>query len=130
MTYRFLHITITPLLIPVNQEKIQTRLSDLGRDWMSYNTLSWILWTNKSILTVTEMLIGDIDEDDQLLVVALNPAEIPNGRLPNWMWDWFNRPRNSQTGDVQTPLLSAPDAQNIFDPDIYGSLPLGSGPHF
>lgn len=114
MIYRFLHISITPIFVPLDRQKVERRLTDLGRDWMSYNSLSWILWTNKSILTVSEMLMGEIRDEDQLLVIALNPAEVPNGRLPNWIWDWFNRPRNLTTGDIQTPALPAPDAQNVF----------------
>lgn len=115
MIYRFLHITVTPAFGAVQTATMQQRLSDLGRDWMSYNQFCWVLWTNKNILTVSEMIMGDIDPQDHLLVVALNPGEVPNGRLPNWVWDWFNRPRNIISGEVLTPALPAPGALNVFE---------------
>lgn len=118
--YRLLHISIVPQAIPTPPHVIQGRMNDLGRDWLSYNAFCWVLWTNKSILTVSEMVMSDVGAGDQVLVVALSPSEIPNGRLPEWVWQWFNRPRNPYTGDVQTPALPAPNAQNLFDPSGSG----------
>lgn len=127
MKFRLLHITIVPQLVPTAPTRIQQRMSDLGRDWMSYNAFCWVLWTSKSIVTVSEMVMADVSPGDQVLVVALDPGEIPNGRLPEWVWGWFNRPRDPLTGDVHTPALPAPDAQNLFDQNRW-LLP-GSGPH-
>ncbi|MNR96414.1 hypothetical protein D3C72_275690 [compost metagenome] len=115
MMYRLLHITIVPILAPTPQNVIQKRMSDLGRDWMSYNAFCWLLWTNKSILTVSEMVMGDVNPGDQVLVMGVNATEVPNGRLPEWVWAWFNRPRNPFTGEVQTPAIPAPEALNLFD---------------
>lgn len=123
MNYRLLHVSITPELIHTPKPALERRMNDLGRDWITYNAFSWVLWTNKSILTVSEMIMGDVHPGDQVLVVALNPAEVPNGRLPAWMWAWFNRPRNAITGDVETPTLPAPDAQNLFIQPDFGFLP-------
>lgn len=126
--YRLLHVSISPMYTPINRQAVETRLSDLGRDWIGYNSLSWILWTNKSIITVSEMLAGHINPEDHLLVFVLNTAEPPSGRLPEWMWAWINRPRNALTGDILTPALPAPNATNLFEPANLGLLAPG-GPH-
>lgn len=125
--YRLLHISIIPQVVPIQPQIVQKRLSDLGPDWMSYSAFNWMLWTNKSIVTVSEMIMGDVSPTDYVLVVALNVSEIPNGRLPEWAWGWLNRPRNAYTGEVLTPALPAPGASNLFDPAMFGGLlPPGS----
>ncbi|MFC7377689.1 hypothetical protein [Brevundimonas sp. GCM10030266] len=122
MNFRLLHITITPQVVPIAPHIVQKRLSDLGKDWMSYNAFCWVLWTNKSILTVSEMIMADVNPADHVLVVGLNPAEVPNGRLPDWVWGWFNRPRNPVTGEVLTPAIPAPGASNLFESAMIGGL--------
>lgn len=128
MNFRLLHITITPQVVPVPPHIVQKRLSDLGKDWMSYSAFCWVLWTNKSILTVAEMIMADINPADHVLVVSLNPAEVPNGRLPEWVWGWLSRPRNILTGEVMTPALPAPGASNLFEPAGLGGLLPPGGP--
>lgn len=127
MMYRFLHITIVPEMAPPPPMVLQNRMNDLGRDWIAYNAFCWVLWTNKSIVTVAEMIMNDVGLGDQVLVVALDASEVPNGRLPQWAWDWFNRPRDPQSGDVQTPVLPAPEAKNLFDPALWTQPRLGGG---
>lgn len=117
MIFRLLHITIVPPHTPVNPSTIAVRLNDLGRDWLQYASTSWILWTNKSTITVSEMLATHLDPADFLLVLPINPADQPTGRLAEWMWAWLNRPRDNLTGEVLTPLLPAPSATNYFDKD-------------
>lgn len=127
MMYRLLHVSIAPAYGVVNKAEIENRLNDLGRDWLRYNSLSWILWTNKSTITVSEMLSGHIQPADFLLVLALSTNELPTGRLAEWMWDWINRPRDSLTGEVRTPMLPAPAAENLWDVSGSWLLP-PSGP--
>lgn len=117
MKYRLLHLSIAPAYQTIDRQTIEARLTDLGRDWMGYNALSWMLWTNKSIITVSEMISGHLEPADHLLVVSVNTAEIPSGRLAEWMWEWINRPRDPLTGDVLTPKLPAPAAKSLFDPE-------------
>lgn len=119
MTYRFLHISITPINTPLNRAAIEARLNDLGRDWLCYNTLSFVLWTNKSTVTVAEMIEGHLQPEDQFLVFNFATNELPTGRLPSWIWDWINRPRNQWTGDILTSALPAPAATNQFDPNLW-----------
>lgn len=117
MIFRLLHITIAPAYKPVDAATIKARLNDLGRDWIQYNTMSWILWTNKSTITVSEMISTHLEPVDFLLVLPINPTEQPSGRLAEWMWEWINRPRDFATGEVLTPLMPAPSARNYFDPE-------------
>jgi hypothetical protein len=118
MMYRLLHLSVTPALQPIDRSAIEARLNDLGSDWLGYNNTSWILWTNKSTITVSEMLTGHLSPYDHLLVFQIGTTEVPTGRLPPWMWDWINRPRNSHTGEVQTPAFPAPAAKPVFDPAV------------
>jgi nitrate/nitrite transporter NarK len=121
--YRLLHISITPIYEPVNRAALEARLSDLGRDWLCYSAFSFVLWTNKSIVTVSEMIATHLQPVDQLLVFAISTTETPSGRLPHWVWEWINRPRNAWTGDILTPALPAPSATNLFDPSNPWLLP-------
>ena len=123
MTYRLLHISITPATIPVDRAAIESRLNDLGRDWLCYNANNFILWTAMSPITVSEMITKHLTPYDQLLVFALSTTEMPTGRLPSWMWEWINRPRNIWTGDVLTPALPAPAATNLFEGGANPFLP-------
>jgi len=114
--YRLLHVAINTATVPLDRHVIENRLSDLARDWLYYNSTNFILWTNKSTVTVSEMITDHLGTYDQLLVIAINTAEPPTGRMPSWIWEWINRPRNVWTGDVLTPALPAPAAANLFDP--------------
>lgn len=117
--YRLLHISISPVMGAFADHKIlESRLTDLGRDWLRYNTFCWMLWTNKSSITISEMISMHLDPQDQLLVIGVSPLDLPTGRLPQWAWEWINRPRNVQTGDILTPALPAPAAKNVFDPAL------------
>lgn len=117
MIFRLLHVTIAPVHVQPDFDRVKARLNELGRDWIQYSGVSFILWTNKSTITVSEMLSELIEPIDFLLVLPINPLELPAGRLPSWVWEWINRPRNISTGDVHTPLSPAPHAVNYFDRD-------------
>ncbi len=114
MNFRFVHLSIAPFHLPMNFAPVEMRVSQLSRDWLRYNSLSWILWTNKSTVTISEMVSEDLQPADQLLVMALSTTEPPTGRLPAWAWEWVNRPRDSVTGEIRTPALPAPAAENQF----------------
>lgn len=112
--YRLLHLSVGATFGILNRDAIHTRLNDLSKDWLNYNTNCWLIWTNKSPITISEMISGHLNPADQILVLGVSNLDLPVGSMPQWVWDWINRPRDPHSGDVLTPALPAPSAYNIF----------------
>lgn len=125
MTYRLLHISIGSVFGVFNHSAIQSRLDDLGKDWLNYNANCWLLWTNKSPITISEMIAVHLNPADQILVLGVNSQDLPTGFMPQWVWDWINRPRDPASGAVLTPALPAPSAFNLFDSNPPGAKGAG-----
>jgi hypothetical protein len=79
-------------------------MAGMALDWARYSHFGWLLWTGSSIFEVTERLKAVLDPDDQFLVTTFNPViDRPGGRLPKWLWDWINEPRDLVSGQA-SPL--------------------------
>jgi hypothetical protein len=78
-------------------------VSELAADWVRYTSTTWILWTEKSTLTCSEMIRPKLDRGDHFMVVAADISADAAGTLPKWVWDWMNRRRDPSTGWVALP---------------------------
>ena len=101
--FRYVHLSIIysgPLNDP---RKLDTTVNFLARDWIRYATNNWVLWIDKPLSVVTYSIRPILDRMDNALAISMNPHEIPAGQMPQWVWDWFNRYRDPQTGNVDWP---------------------------
>jgi hypothetical protein len=96
------------LATPVQPERIDLVLSSLG-DWFRFNDTTWFLDTPGSPIDVTKILRQTLQEQDSVLVMAIDPLDY-NGWAPRETWDWLRR-----KGD---PLINA----------LAGSHPPNAGP--
>jgi hypothetical protein len=88
---------------------LEPTMTGMCLDWARFSHSGWLLWTNRSIFEITERLKAVLQSNDQFLVSALNPHEHTGGRLPQWIWDWINVPRDPVTGLPAAPPSSTPN---------------------
>lgn len=87
----FLHVGITFAGTPKVRE-LEPWIQTLCNDWIRYSANNWIIWTSKSPREVAESMRLMLDPNDLILVVRIDTHD-SSGFLPQWIWDWINRPR-------------------------------------
>jgi hypothetical protein len=90
---RYLHISYGFNDIPrlQNLAAVFTNLSD---DWLRYTNQSWIAWTNNEPTTWFNALKPHLKVGEYLLILELKMNQgIVQGMLPQFGWDWLNKPR-------------------------------------
>lgn len=101
--YRIVQVNIVYASAYRDPRVLEPLMAGMALDWARYSHFGWLLWTSSSIFEVTERLKAVLDPDDQFLVTTFNPViDRPGGRLPKWLWDWMNQPRDSLSGRTTT----------------------------
>jgi hypothetical protein len=116
--YRYLHVTVAYANAYAQPASLEPTIGQLAWDWIRYSTVNWVLWTDKPITTVSAAIQPLIGTADHLVVLALNPHELPAGVAPSWVWEWFNRYRDPASGYVHfspsPPIPEKPMTGNLF----------------
>lgn len=108
--FRFVQVSITYQLVLGDPSKLEPMVQKLSREWCRLSQNVWMLWTDKSPVTISEMLKAELGEHDQLFVCSIDRSTPPAGWVPQWFWDWLNRPRNDTSGE------------NLYDASQIGNL--------
>jgi hypothetical protein len=85
--FRFLHIGFSFPGVPKMRD-LEPAISLVG-DWIRYSALSWIVWTDKPVPEVYQIIARSLDTQDQVLIAALNISD-SIGILSPWIWTWIN----------------------------------------
>jgi hypothetical protein len=104
-TWRYLHLGITFAGIPKSKE-LEPLITTLSGDWVRYGFNTWVLWTPLSATSVANSVRAALGAADQLLVVSVDIRE-KDGWLPEWIWNWLNKPRaplGTQNQLIQPPI--------------------------
>jgi len=91
MPNSFLHVGLTFAGTPKVRD-LEPWIQSVCQDWVRYSPNNWIIWTNRSPQAVSEALRGGLGASDLVLVVRIETHDA-SGYLPQWIWDWINRPR-------------------------------------
>ncbi|MFB2938361.1 hypothetical protein ACE1B6_24200 [Aerosakkonemataceae cyanobacterium BLCC-F154] len=70
-----------------NYQKLTEAIKSLG-DWWHYLDSTWLLKTRLTTEQVANRLKQEIDDNDSLLVIEVNPHN-SRGWLPEEAWDWI-----------------------------------------
>lgn len=102
---RFLHVSYTPS--PSIDISVFEKLFGKAADWARYASNCWIIYTGigadvwrDRIRKVSGM------ENANILIIELDPGPSA-GYLPEWMWEWLNKPRDGHAG-IPAPMPPMP----------------------
>lgn len=116
--HRYAHITVIYSSDMTHPTALEPAITAVATDWIRYTPNTWVLWSDKPLGVITGQLRSHLLAADHVLAVGLNPYDIPAGFMPQWVWDWFNRARDPQTGQVNWPPPPLPPpgpaTRNIF----------------
>lgn len=88
----------------------------LSKDWARTSFTNWVLWTDKSTITIGEMMRDYLGANDQFVVAVIDRTSPVGGWLPMWFWEWFNKDRDVNTGEeINVPDISAAIASFLTD---------------
>lgn len=102
----FLHVGLTFAGTPRVRD-LEPLIQTLCNDWVRYSANNWIIWSNRTPVDVADALRAYLDEQDLILVVRLDTHGVA-GFLPQWIWDWINRPRPPGWRPPPRPLVTPP----------------------
>jgi hypothetical protein len=91
MSKRLYYVGIRWKESPANWEIVDRAMSPLG-DWIRLNGLTWLLASDLSSKDIYQRLLHTTNLTDQILVIALDPAE-RYGWAPAWIWSWLDSQR-------------------------------------
>lgn len=97
--HSYMHLSIIYASAPAPNH-LEAKLTPLATDWVRYGSANWILWTDKSAITLYEMTRDVLAPDDFCLIHRMDMTSPPNGFLPMWIWQWLNKFRDPNTGYV------------------------------
>ena len=91
MAKQYLHIAFHSVGQPLIKE-LEPVFGNLAEDWIRYSGNCWIVWTSNDPNAWHAALKPHMRPDDQFLILGLKNG-IAVGWLPQWIWDWINKPR-------------------------------------
>jgi hypothetical protein len=105
MNHRYVHVSLGYQVHPWDPKIIDPIASQVSTDWIRYTPSTWICWTDKNLVTISDMFRTKLDTVDHIMVHAMDRSELPCGIMPMWIWDWVNLERDAVTGK---PISASP----------------------
>jgi hypothetical protein len=96
--YRMVQVAIVYATLYRDPAALEPTMTSLSADWVRMGQGAWLLWTNRSVLQITQTLKAVLQQDDQYFVSAMHPHEPPGGVLSPWIRAWINSPRDPVHG--------------------------------
>lgn len=100
MRGRILHLGVNWLTGYADIAKVDAALDQIAPDWLRYSPNTWLLYTDKSAQIIFDQMrpnfIGIFSGGltDQFMVSTLDISQGVQGWMPQFVWDWINRPRD------------------------------------
>lgn len=101
--FRVLHVRVIYGDAVPFSDMFEAAINAMATDWLRYAAGSWLVWTEKPIPAVNSTLQPWLRSIDSLLILSVNPHEVPGGQMHPSVWEWINRPRDQMTGFVHVP---------------------------
>jgi hypothetical protein len=107
--FRYQHLSIIPTTWHgYDPHNADLKLTTLVKDFYRYSSANYLLWTDKSPVTISEVVRDALRPEDWVLVHAVDRSVPPSGWLPTNTWDWLNRSRNHLTGETTGNAMLVP----------------------
>lgn len=110
MTHKYYHIGI----IGASNSSIHLTqaIGLIATDYLYYSPVHWILWSDKSTITLSEVIKASLPPGGMVLIVEINMQTRPTGYMPQAIWDWINKPRFDNVDLLKLLDLPPPATSN------------------